>query len=132
MMVLAFNHDAKAIMSWTFPASTSLEQAHAEMAKVAAIPPVSTFLLGTEPASIHVKGHNLLDVSYWVVGDQILVGVVNLDYESHNGTIRIDLPVGVSGMCAQPWGSLSWAISNHTLTVYGIAGLASSFVILDI
>jgi len=131
MMVLSFNHAAKAIMSWTFPASTSLEQAHAEMAKVAAVPPVSTFLIGAEPNRVVVKGHSLLDVAYWVVGDQVLVGVVNLDYASHNGTIHINLPVSVSGMDCQPWGALSWGVSNHTLTLYGVAGLASSFVVLN-
>jgi len=74
MMMLSFNHGAKAIMSWTFPASSSLEQAHGAMAQVATVAPVSTFLLGTQPTPIKVKGHGLLDVAYWVVGTQVMVG----------------------------------------------------------
>ena len=49
MMILSFNHGAKGIMSWTFPASGALQVAHGQMAKVATVAPVSTFLLGAQP-----------------------------------------------------------------------------------
>lgn len=131
MMVLSFNHGAKAIMSWTFPASSSLEAAHGEMAKVATVPPVSNFLMGGHPTLVKVEGHALLDVAYWSVDNRTMIGVVNLDYSRDNGTIKIDLPVAVSRIASQPWGSLSWAVGNGTLTTYGMAGLATSFIVVD-
>ncbi|KAK4540455.1 hypothetical protein LTR36_009201 [Oleoguttula mirabilis] len=131
MMVLSFNHAAKAVMSWTYPASASLEQAHAAMAKVATVPPVSTFLLGARPTSIKMKGHDgSMDVAYWVLGQQVMVGVA-MDYVGYNGSIEIDLPVSVRRVASQPWGLLDWVVVNGTLTVCGLAALATSFVVFD-
>ncbi|TKA79452.1 hypothetical protein B0A55_04226 [Friedmanniomyces simplex] len=133
MMVLSFNHGAKGIMSWTYPTSESLGEAHGAMAKIATVSPVSTFLIGVPEATrITVPGHELLDVAYWVLNKQILVGVVNLDYVSQNSTIEILLPVSVTGMASQPWGSVGWVVTNGTLTAHELTGLATSFVVLDL
>ncbi|KAK4959093.1 hypothetical protein LTR10_003892 [Elasticomyces elasticus] len=132
MMVLSFNHGAKGIMSWTFPTSETLGVAHGAMAKVATTSPVSTFLIGLPgPTMVRVPGNELLDVAYWVLDTQVLVGVVNLDYVAQNRTIVIDLPLTISSLASQPWGSVNWAVGNGTLTAHGLAGLMTSFVVLD-
>ena len=136
MILLSFNHMAKAVMSWTFPSTTTLDNAHGAFSKVATVPPVSTFLLGADPIKIKVKRHSLLDVSYWKLESQIMVGIVNLDYVDSNGTVSIDLPTSVSRVASQPWGSLSWSLSSSSnvssvLSSYGLDGLATSIVILD-
>lgn len=135
MTLLSFNHKAKAMMSWLFPASDALNEAHSAFAKVATAPPVSTFLLGAEPQTVQVQDNAFLDVSYWVVGDQAMVGVVNVDYADRKETISIELPFAASSVLSQPWGSISWNLgrpSNDTTTLstQGLDGLATSIIIL--
>lgn len=131
MMIISFDHGAKAIVSWTFPASAALEDAHGEMAKVATTSPVSDFLLGAQPIRLHVDGHKLIDVAYWRVGHQVMVAIASLDYGNEGGAIIIELPDSISSFSSQPWGSLSWSIWGNCLSVSGIGGLATSIVILD-
>ncbi|KAK3635057.1 hypothetical protein LTR22_019413 [Elasticomyces elasticus] len=119
-------------MSWTFPTSETLGVAHGAMAKVATTSPVSTFLIGLPgPTMVSVLGNELLDVAYWVLETQVLVGLVNLDYVAQNRTIVIDLPLAISSLVSQPWGSVNWAVGNGTLTAHGLAGLMTSLVVLD-
>lgn len=133
MMVLSFNHRAKAIMSWDFPTSSSLEHAHADMSKVATIAPVSDFLIGAQPTMQKVNSFPLLDVSYWIVDKQALVGVAYLDYEAHSGNLTVTLPFTATSVSSQPWGAVSWRLdSDGNLMANGLEALATSFVILEI
>lgn len=133
MNALAFNHKAKAIMLWTFPTTPELATANGQMAKVVTVAPVSTFLLGDQPTGVTVKGHSLVDVAYWIVGKQVMVSVVNLDYADTTAEISIALPVSVSSIASQPWGSLGWSlVGNSSMQVKGLVGLATSMVILDV
>ncbi|KAF2207249.1 hypothetical protein CERZMDRAFT_14106, partial [Cercospora zeae-maydis SCOH1-5] len=45
MMILSFNHNAKGMMSWLFPTSDVLHEAHGRMAKFVTRSPVNDFLL---------------------------------------------------------------------------------------
>ena len=137
MILLSFNHAAKAIMSWTFPATNTLNHAHAAFSKTATKAPVSTFLLNSEPVRVTMKGEQLLDVSYWTSGSQVMVGFVNLAYIGNKGSVSIDVPLNISKLTSQPWGSLTWSVSqqsdnNTRLTVHGLSGLDTSIVILDV
>jgi hypothetical protein len=131
MMVLSFNHRAKGIMSWTFPASGTLEVAHGEMAKVATKAPVADFIIGGSPTKVLVEGYELLDVAYWEWDNQTMLGLANGDYVGHDDTVTIQLPTSVKEVSSQPWGSLSWnVVGNKTLTVSGFEGLDTSFMVL--
>ena len=132
MMLLSFNHGAKGVMSWTFPTSDTLAQAHSQMAKIATVPPVSTFLLGAQPTEVEVKGQGDVDVAYWKVGKRIMVGFVRPEYDAGNGKVTIDLPERAGGIASQPWGSLPWTLEGQTLTVRGLVELDTSLVILDV
>jgi hypothetical protein len=128
----SFNHGAKGIMSWDIPASSTLENAHGQMAKVATVSPVSDFLLGAQPIAVTVAAYPLLDVAYWSVDGRVLVGLANLDYVDHNGTFKIQLPIGATNIVSQPWGSVSWTLGgNGTLLANGLSALATSFVVLS-
>jgi hypothetical protein len=137
MILLSFNHAAKAIMSWTFPATNTLNDAHAAFSKVATKSPVSTFLLNSEPVQVNVKGQPLLDVAYWTSASHIMVGFVNLAYLESHESVSIEIPLNATKVASQPWGSLTWSLSqqsgeNTLLQVQGLGGLDTSIIILII
>jgi hypothetical protein len=137
MILLSFNHMAKAIMSWTFPATNTLNKAHAAIAKVATKSPVSTFLLNSEPVQVDMKGQRLLDVSYWISESQAMVGFVNLAYLESDESVFVELPINVGKLASQPWGSLSWSLGGRSnestvLKAAGLNGLDTSILILDL
>ena len=124
-------------MSWTFPTTNALSNAHAAFAKVANTIPMSSFLIGAEPMQLKVQGESLLDVSYWAVQNQVMIGVVNLNYADINRSVSIELPMKVRRVASQPWGSLSWSLSSTSsgytvMRISGMSGLDTSVVILDI
>jgi hypothetical protein len=132
MILLSFNHRAKSIMAWTFPTTTDLATAYSEMSKVVTVEPVLGFLTGSQPQSISVTGHPLLDVAYWLVGTQIMVSVANMDYATTSAKITIELPVSPTFIASSPWGSVDWALSGNTISGEGLAALATSLIILQL
>lgn len=131
MLLLGFNHGAKGVMSWLFPASATLNAAHGAMAKVAARSPVVEFLIGADPLAVAVECVEGLDVAVWTLGSQVLVSVVNLEYGEREATVRIALPVKAKRYVSQPWGTLGWELQNGELVVQDMPGLATSFVVLE-
>ncbi|KAF2721488.1 hypothetical protein K431DRAFT_268619 [Polychaeton citri CBS 116435] len=131
MSILAFNHKAKGVMSWTFPAPEELEHAHSLMVKVVTKIPVKDFLLGQQPINIKLDGHNFLDVSYWQTNDSVLVGLVNIG-QSPLVDVEVALPVTVEAVVSQPWGEVDWKIGNGTLAAQNVKGLETSFVIVSL
>ncbi|KAK4627876.1 hypothetical protein CLAFUR0_04371 [Fulvia fulva] len=129
MMILSFNHKAKAMMGWTFPTTpVLLGTAHGMMAKVASQPPVRDFLIGHDPKAIPVDSHPLLDVAY-----SVLVGMANIETDHSNTTLVIELPVKVHNVMDQPWGYLSWYLDEEgILCTSGLEGLTSSIVTLHV
>lgn len=133
MMCLSFNHRAKGIMSWVFPTSPELRMAYSKFARMVAVPPVSIFLLASEPSPIKLTSYPMLDIAYWIHGSQMLVGIVNQNYESIDNTITIPLPKVMSRIVGQPWGSLGWGLGpNRTLLASNLNPLASSYIIVEL
>ena len=132
MNSLSVNHGAKGIMLWTFPTEDELAEANAQQAAVLSKEPVLGFVTGGQPTGVVVGGYPLLDVAYWVVGGQAMVGVANLDYADGTGTVMVDLPFSVMGIASQPWGSLDWSAMNTTLAVEDLPALATSLLIVNI
>ncbi|EME46147.1 hypothetical protein DOTSEDRAFT_70221 [Dothistroma septosporum NZE10] len=132
MMILSFNHKAKAIMSWTFPTTpVSLGAAHGRMAKVVSQSPVRDFLIGDDPKAIEVESHPLLDVAYWTIGKELMVSVANVETDDSKTSLTIELPVKVHSITGQPWGSSSWHLDEGgRLCTSGLGGLTSSIVTL--
>lgn len=131
MNQLALNHGAKSIMLWSFPTLDDLATANSKQSKVLTKSPVLGFITGGQPTPISVAGFQLLDVSYWVVGEQAMVSVVNLDYADTSSAVEITLPFTASSIVSSPWGDVSWELSGNTLKVQGLDALVTSLVILD-
>lgn len=135
MILLSFNHMAKGVMSWVFPSSINLNDAHAAFAKVATVPPTSEFLLNANPVQINDEGFESLDVAYWQVGEQYMVGVVNLDRKASDIDIEIQLPFNAHHIKNQLWGNVSWELAQNegssVLSTRGVQELETSIVILQ-
>ncbi|GAM83774.1 hypothetical protein ANO11243_017640 [Dothideomycetidae sp. 11243] len=132
MNLLGFNHGAKAVMNWQFPASETLNEANSAMAKVFTAIPVSGFLLDGQPTPVQVVGHEMLDVAYWKCGGQVMVAMVNQDYNDSVAVVRLQLPWPVKRIVSQPWGKVSFQVHEGRLELEGITGVATSVVILDV
>ena len=132
MNSLSTNHGAKGIMLWTFPTEDELAKANGQQAKVLQVEPVLGFLTGDQPTGVMVSGYPLLDVAYWIVGGQAMIGVANLDYTDGEDVVTVPLPFSAIGIASQPWGSLDWSLMNATLAVSNLPALATSLLILNI
>ncbi|KAL3713518.1 hypothetical protein TMatcc_002221 [Talaromyces marneffei ATCC 18224] len=132
MNQLALNHGAKSIMLWTFPASDELATANSQQAKALTRSPVLEFITGGQPKPISVAAFEQLDVSYWIVGQQALVSVVNLEYDDTSSAVEIALPFTASSIGSGAWGDVSWELSGNALNVQSLDALATSFVILGL
>jgi hypothetical protein len=132
MNQLALNHGAKSIMLWTFPTLDDLATANSQQSKVLTKSPVLEFVTGAQPRAISVDGFELLDVSYWMVEQQAMVSVVNLEYADTSSAVKITLPFTASSIISSPWGNVSWGLSGNTLNVQGLDALVTSLVILDL
>ena len=135
MDVLRVNHGAKALVSWTFPTQPDLVTVTSQMAKVLTSNEVTGFLLGTKPMVVEVTAGNGslsdVDASVWIKGDQVLVSVVNLDYDDVDGPISVNVPKSSSSVGSVLWGSGGWAIADGILTKNGLSGLEVDIAILN-
>ncbi|CRG91005.1 hypothetical protein PISL3812_08053 [Talaromyces islandicus] len=132
MNQLSLNHGAKSIMMWTFPTLDHLATANSLQSKVITKSPVLDLLTGTQPQPLSIPGHQLLDVAYWIVGNQALVSIVNLDYAETSSEISIQLSFDAAAISSTPWGSVDWKLSGNALKVQGLNATATSLVILDL
>lgn len=121
-------------MSWIYPTTDTLAVASGQMGAVITKEPVLSFLVGAQPTKITVKGQPLLDVAYWVVGDQMMVSVASAKYTAITKALKITLPMVVVSIVSVPWGStIVWALpTTTTLSVKGFAALDTSMIILQL
>jgi len=132
MNALAFNRGATGIFGWTWPSSDELFNVHSEMAGVVTNAPVRDFLLSGRPERLGVKGHEILDVAYWIVGERAMVSVVNPGDDAIEGPVSIGLPISAKAIDAVALGGLGWQLQTGRLTVNGLPAMSTSFVILKI
>lgn len=105
MTLLSINHGAKGVVMWTWPTSPPLSDVSTQFAKLAtgAGP---TFWLGAVERQIQVIQGALVDAAVWVVGDQMMVSVVNVGGDVSRSVVVI-LP---DGIVAQSVKHVFWAV----------------------
>jgi hypothetical protein len=133
MNALAFNRGATGIFGWTWP-GTSLElfDVHTEMAAVVTETPVRDFLMSGKPGRIHVAGPEVLDVAYWVVGNQTMVSVVNGGYVDIAGPLVIPPPGSPTGIHSVAFGGLPWQFLGGQLSINVLPAMTASLIILNL
>lgn len=118
MNLLAFNHGARAIVSWVYPPSDLLATAHGALSRVVTASPVVEFLVGEGDGphrlAVGGLGDDEIDVAYWAKGGQVLVSVVNpSEAESRVGDVDVRLPRPAKRLDAVPWGDKTpWTLAE--------------------
>lgn len=133
MVLLAVNHGAKGIISWVWPATDVLGRAHGDLAKVLTVSPAVDFVVGGDSPHAVDVGVPLVDVAYWVVGEKMLVSVVNGGYVDVNQTVTVALPKGTKAIASVLWGGGNgWALKGGKLSVPSLKALSTTLLVLDI
>ena len=133
MVMLSINHNAKGIVAWDYPAAPSLEKAMSELARVITVSDVTGMLLGANAVALTVRSQRKVDAAAWVVGEKMLVSIINLKYEDSSGeSVKIDLPKNAGSITESVWGSNKWSLNGNVLSKDGLSGLEVDLLILDL
>ncbi|KAI1263714.1 hypothetical protein F5Y18DRAFT_125054 [Xylariaceae sp. FL1019] len=132
MNALAFNRGATGIFGWTWPSTNLLFDVHSQMANVVTTTPVSDFLLSGKPGRLSVAGYDLLDVAYWIAGQQMMVSVVWGVDDAIDESVSIELPVVATNLSSVVFGELSWRLDDDQLTIDQLPAMSTSFIILNV
>ncbi|RAL64199.1 hypothetical protein DID88_002091 [Monilinia fructigena] len=130
MMMLSVNHDAKGITYWIYPSTDSVNVGSGVLGKVLQSEPAIDFLFGTN--AIKGLGSGQLDVSVWILEDQMMVGIVNGDYVDSNNETTINLPAYVMSINQSLYGGSNWAVSGGKVSNLGLRGLEVDILVVDI
>ncbi|KAM3068640.1 hypothetical protein ACMFMG_011163 [Clarireedia jacksonii] len=133
MMMLSINHDAKGITYWVYPSTDEVNAGTGELGKVFQNSPAIEFLFGSHAIKgLRAKGSNLVDVSAWIIGEQMMIGIANGEYTSTSAQVTIALPTSASSVNRTLYGDSGWTINNGQLSKTGLRGLEVDILILDL
>jgi hypothetical protein len=133
MMMLAVNHNAKGITYWIYPSTDEVNVGSGELGKVFQSQPGIDFLFGANAIKgLPVQGEALVDASAWIVGKQMLVGVVSGEYVDLSSVVVIMLPASASSVDEVLYGDSGWTVSGSVLSKTGLKGLEVDILILNL
>ncbi|QKX54849.1 uncharacterized protein TRUGW13939_01938 [Talaromyces rugulosus] len=135
MTMLSINHAAKGIVMWDFPTSADILGATDALAAVLTSERVASFLVGTPIVQqLTVTGGERVDAAAWVMGDQMLISIINLNYGSIPGAVSVGLPEkrSVKSMASTLWGETGWKGVGESLKTTDLAGLAVSILVVGL
>ena len=106
MTMLSINHGAKGIIMWTFPTTPELTNWTSQFAKAIETPIASFVLRADILPRLTVKGAPTVDASAWIIGDWMLLSIINPSHEDVVGPVVLVLPAGFrsNGMIVPAWG----------------------------
>lgn len=123
----------KALTYRSYPTEPGIIAITSELSKVLVADTATSFLLGNSTlGGLHVTGNKRLDVSAWVLGSQMLVSIVNLEYGPTAGNVTVALPAAAAGVSSVLWGTGAWEVANGGLSLAGMAGLQVDLLVLDL
>jgi len=144
MNVLSVNHGAKGIVMWDYPTTNEIANETAALSKILAREPALTFLTGAETVKEipwKAEGGDLfvengLDVAAWSVGSQMLLSIVNMNYQDFSAatTVSVELPTKVSKVSSVLLGNAKWVVAKDgtTISTVGLKGLDVGLLVLDL
>ncbi|RFU34974.1 hypothetical protein B7463_g1382, partial [Scytalidium lignicola] len=130
MAMLAINHNAKGLSGWIYPSTAPVNNATGVLGTVFSTEPVIGFLFGANALKIESGG--TLDVAAWIVGNQIMIGIANSNYQSSTAEVSIALPKLATPISKVIYGDKSWKVQGGKLVKKGLKALEVGIVIIDI
>lgn len=130
MAMLAINHNAKGLSGWIYPSTAPVNNATGLMENVLASEPVINFLFGANALGLERGG--TFDVAAWIVGNQMMVGIANANYQASGAEVSITLPKKAGLLSKVVWGDKDWKVEDDRLVKKGLAALEVGIVIIDI
>lgn len=134
MNMLSINHGAKGIVMWDFPTTPEILNVTNKLAVVLTAEKVSSFLV-SQPLTqrLAVQGGSRIDASVWVSYTEVLLSIVNLNYDDVSGTISVQLPedVEVGSPPKGLWGQANWTGNGRVVSTDGLLGLEASLLIFE-
>jgi hypothetical protein len=133
MNMLSVSHAAKGIVMWDFPTKAEILDVTDKLAAVLTKEPVAGFLVGARLVQeLMVTGAGNIDAAAWVRDNEVLVSVVNLDYNDIKSNITVSLPDGVKAteVSRSLWGDACWSVHDNKLFIDSLMGLEVSLSLL--
>lgn len=133
MNALAFNHDAKAIVSWVWPTSDDLAVIHGALASVVTRSPVVEFVVAEKANRLSIADLDIVDVAYWVQGGEMLLSVVNGGYDPIEEEVVIPLPESISpgSLTSVIWGDAPWTVGAE-VKISGMGAMSTNIIIIQL
>lgn len=123
MNMLFINHGAKGIAMWDYPTEPDLANITSTLSKTLTSANISSFLLGSFLSALDVEGLTSVDAASWIIGDQMLISVVNKNYvDFPMANISIALPAPATSVGQVAWGT-AWTVNGNSLIKTGIEAL---------
>ena len=132
MNMLSINHNAKAIVMWDFPTQPGLTSVTSQLSKTLVAQDVTGLLLGSATMPLVANGADRIDAAGWIVGNQMLVSVVFLQYDAALADITIALPGSVESVGSIHWGAGGWTIEDGKLVKKGLMALEVDLLTLNL
>ncbi|OJJ46012.1 hypothetical protein ASPZODRAFT_67140 [Penicilliopsis zonata CBS 506.65] len=124
MNLLSVNHGAKGIVMWDFPTSDEILAVTDQLARVLTADDVVQYVLGSPLTNLPVDAGKI-DAATWTRGKEMLISVVNLEYNSVADVV-LRLPVQVHSIGQSFWGDAKWKIQGDALVVDVLSALEVS------
>lgn len=135
MVMLALNHDAKGITYWLYtnPNSTDLVGIKS-IASVLRRPYIIKFLFGTMAIKrLPYSGATNIDVSAWVVGNQMMVGIAAVSSSFDPDTlVTITIPHAANSILQQVFGNTNFTLSENNLSATGMTAMEVNILVLNL
>ena len=128
------NHAAKGIVMWNFPTTADILNVTNALAALLTTDRMTNFLANSPMTSLlQVDGADRVDATIWDSGDSLLLSIVNLNYGNLNGSITVQLPVGMQANAVSEslWGEAHWITAGDTVSTNGMLGLEVSLMVLQ-
>lgn len=136
MAMLSLNHDAKGITYWLYtnPDDQGVKGAQT-VAKILQNYEITKFFMGALAIkNLPVEGHSLMDVSAWLIGDQLLVGIISISSTDSASEIKIVLPTNITAMniSKQPYGNSHFTLADNILSTGGMRAFEVNLLIISL
>ncbi|RKF58775.1 putative glycoside hydrolase subgroup catalytic core protein [Golovinomyces cichoracearum] len=133
MAMISLNHNAKGISYWLYTNPYDVGVAGArKFSTLIDDEEIRNFIFGTMAVQkLHITGYDQIDVSAWVLGDRMMVGLASMSSVDIHGNIEISLPTRTAkGIARFVYGDSLFQLKDNFLYTQGMRGYEVNILIL--